>query len=78
MHGKTYMDRMDGHFQLALHQLVYSDIVTAKRTTKGVLVCRFSWKLSGTANATGLALALDLLASRQARQFPNLRRIFGS
>ena len=63
MYGKIYMDRMDGHFQLALHQLVYSNIVTAKRTKQGhSCLSSWSWKLSGTANATGLALALDLLA----------------
>ena len=76
MHRKIYMDPMDGHFQLAL---VYSDIVTAKRTTEGCsCLSSWSWKLSGTANATGLALALDLLASSQATQFPNLGKIFGS
>jgi len=75
---KRYIDPMDGHFQLALHQLFYSNIVAAKRTTQGCS-CLLSWllKLSGTANATGLALALDLLASSQARQFQTLEESLG-
>ena len=76
---RSHVVHLSRHFRLALHQLFYSAIVTAKRTTKGCsCLPSWSWKLSGTANATGLALALDLLASRQATQFPNLGKIFGS